>query len=94
MIDWKTLEKALAAKPMTYRVWLAKQTVGVCVLRRNVARNQGLSDDRCPNCLVSLECSTHLNLCLDEGRSLLFHEEVDDLEDWMVNKNNKTDPEL
>jgi hypothetical protein len=92
-IDWKTLERTLASKPMTYRVWLAKQTVGVCATRRNVARNQGLSDDRCPNCLVSPERSTHLNVCQDEGRSLLFHEEVDDLEDWMV-KNNKTDPEL
>ncbi len=92
-IDWKTLERALAPKPMTYKVWLAKQTVGVCATRRIVARNQNLNDDRCPNCLISPERSTHLNVCLDEGRSLLFHEEVDDLEDWMV-KNNKTDPEL
>ena len=91
--DWKTLDRVLTSKPMTYRVWLAKQTVGVCATRRNVARYQGVDDDRCPNCLVGPERSTHLNLCLEEGRSLLFREAVTELEDWM-GKNERTEAEL
>lgn len=92
-IDWKTLDMVLASKPAMYGVWLAKQTVGVCATRRQMARNLGFSDDRCPNCLLGPERSSHLNLCLDDGRSLLFNEEIIDLEDWMI-KNEKTDREL
>ena len=92
-IDWNTLDAVLASKPMTYRVWLAKQTIGVCGTRCNVARYQGLNDDRCPNCLVGPERSTHLNLCLEDGRSLLFREAVTELEDWM-GKMEQTDAEL
>ena len=93
MIDWDTLEAALATKPTSFGVWLAKQTVGVCATRRNIARNQGLSDDRCPNCLIGPERHTHLNRCLDDGRSQLFTEAIDELNDWLA-KYQKTDAEL
>jgi len=93
IIDWHTLTMVLESKPAMYGVWLAKQTVGVCATRRQMARNGGLSDDRCPNCLLGPERSSHLNLCLDEGRSLLFNDNVDELDNWMI-KNEKTDREL
>lgn len=92
-IDWITLDAALASKPMTYRMWLAKQTVGVCATRQAVARYQGTDDDRCPNCLVGPERSTHLNRCLEDGRSLLFREAVTELDEWM-GYNERTDAEL
>ena len=92
-IDWELLKEVIASKPAMYGVWLGKQTVGVCATRRNVSRYSGLTDDRCPNCLIGPERSTHLNWCMDEGRSLLFDEEIDDLEDWL-SKNEKTDVEL
>ena len=92
-IDWESLDKALSSKPTSFGTWLAKQTVGVCATRRIVARNLGLNDDRCPNCLVGPERSTHLNRCLDDGRSLLFSESVDELNEWLA-KNQKTDAEL
>jgi len=93
IIDWKTLDAVVARKPTMYGIWLAKQTVGVCATRRNMARIQGLDDDRCPNCLMGPERSTHLNCCPDEGRSLLFIEAVNELENWMI-KHDKTDKEL
>lgn len=92
-IDWDTLERVLASKPTSFGIWLAKQTVGVCATRRIMARNLGLSDDRCPNCLRGPERSSHLNHCLDDGRSLLFTEAVEDLNEWMA-KNQRTDAEL
>ena len=93
IVDWHTLELVLASKPAMYGVWLAKQTIGVCATRRNITRIQGCGDDRCPNCLIGPERNTHLNRCLDEGRSLLFGEAVNELEDWMI-KHDKTNREL
>lgn len=92
-IDWETLEAVLSSKPTSFGNWLAKQTVGVCATRGVMARNLGLADDRCPNCLVGPERSTHLNHCLDDGRSLLFSESVEELNEWLA-KNQKTDAEL
>lgn len=92
-IDWETLEAVLSSKPSSFGIWLAKQTVGVCATRSNMARNLGLTDDRCPNCLVGPERSTHLNRCLDDGRSLLFAGSVEELNEWLA-KNQKTDAEL
>ena len=74
-----------------YGVWLSKQTAGTCATRRALARIQGCDDDRCPNCLVGPERHTHLNQCLDPGRSLLFEKDVEDLHQWM---SKNTDPEL
>lgn len=64
-------------------------------MRRVMARNLGLSDDLCPNCLIGPERrgSTHLNRCLDDGRSLFPFKEDEELNNWLA-KNQKTDAEL
>lgn len=53
--------------------------------------HEGL-DDGCPNCGCAGECSRHLNLCLDDGRTTLFYDMVDRLEDWLLT--SSTDPDL
>ncbi len=90
-IAWEPLRDVLAAKPDMYGIWLAKQTVGVCATRRVMARIQGLSDDRCPNCLVGPERNTHLNQCLDPGRFNLLETDINELQGWL---SATTDPEL
>lgn len=90
-IDWEILRDVLATKPDAYGIWLSKQTIGACATRRAMARIQGTTDDRCPNCLVGPERSTHLNKCLDPGRTNLFEMDIKELQGWM---SATTDPEL
>ncbi len=90
-IEWDILRDAIASKPDMYGIWLAKQTNGSCATRRNMSRILGTADDRCPNCLMSPEKSSHLNKCRDPGRTKLFETDVEDLRIWMA---ENTDWEL
>jgi hypothetical protein len=74
-------------------LWLAKQSIGVCATRKNLARIQDILDNRCPNCGSPREENKHLNRCPDEGRQRKFQEDVKDLQKWL-SQNNQTDPEL
>jgi hypothetical protein len=67
-VDWKAIGEALKGKPEMLGLWLAKQTIGVCATRKNLARIQDILDDRCPNCGLPREDNKHLNRCPDEGR--------------------------
>ncbi len=51
-IEWEALRDVLLTKPDMYGIWLAKQTIGACAMRRAIALRGGTSDDRCPNCQV------------------------------------------
>lgn len=92
-IDWQAIRTALRRKPEMYGVWLAKQTTGVCATRRNTARIDRHSDDRCPNCLCGPETNHHLTICCDPGRTALFDSDVDHLDDWLRQRGS-TDQEL
>ena len=76
-----------------YGVWLAKQTSGVCATRRNTARIDRHTDDRCPNCLCGPERNHHLTICYDPGRVALFDTDVNTLDEWLGHRGD-TDPEL
>jgi hypothetical protein len=92
-VAWTELYRALSSKPDMYQLWLSKQCIGVCATRRNLARIQDILDDRCPNCGIGPEKSTHLNRCPDQGRTQLFKEGVANLSIWM-RQSDRTDPEL
>jgi len=92
-VAWTALDRALQSKPDMYQLWLSKQCIGICATRRNLARIQDILDDRCPNCCQGPERSSHLNRCPDHGRTMLFKESVDNLGQWMRQK-DRTDPEL
>ncbi len=93
LVDWKAIGEALKGKPEMLGLWLAKQTIGVCATRKNLARIQDILDDHCPNCGSPREDNKHLNRCPDEGRRRKFRGDVKDLQKWL-SKNNQTDPEL
>ena len=92
-VAWMELYRALSSKPDMYQLWLSKQCIGVCATQRNLARIQVILDDRCPNCGIGPEKSTHLNRCPDHGRTKLFKEGVANLAIWM-RQSDRTDPEL
>jgi hypothetical protein len=58
-----------------------------------MARIQDILDSKCPNCKQEQEKSHHLNRCPDQGRTLLFKENVASLIDWM-HGHNRTNAEL
>ena len=76
-----------------FRIWLSKQCMGSNATRRNVARIEKHDDDICPNCKLVRERSNHLNRCTDVGRTALFDESVDRLQEWLE-RGNRTEPEL
>ena len=92
-VDWESLHEALQRRPDMFRVWLSKQCMGSNATRRNVARIEKHDDDICPNCKLVRERSNHLNRCTDVGRTALFDESVDRLQEWLE-RGNRTEPEL
>ena len=93
LVDWASLHAALKNKPDMFGIWLAKQSIGVCPVRRNTARIDGKVDNVCPNCMRVIERSDHLNLCTEVGRSTLFEANVDGVEEWLY-RNGRTDSEM
>ena len=93
MVDWRSLHDALSKRPEMFRVWLAKQCMGVNATRRNMARITKEDDDICPNCKLVRERSDHLNQCTDNGRTTLYDESVNKLEAWLT-RGERTEPEL
>jgi hypothetical protein len=91
-VDWDSLHLTLKKKKNMYSLWLAKQASTFCGSRLQVSRMTPGADDRCPNCLMPEERSTHLNLCRDNLRTRQFQESVDDLRKWM--ESSTTHPEL
>jgi hypothetical protein len=66
-VDWQAIAAALKGKPDTFGLWLSKQAIGVCATRKNLARIQGILDNRCPNCGSPHKDNKHLNRCTDPG---------------------------
>jgi hypothetical protein len=92
-VAWGSLDAPLASKPDRYSLWLSKQASGWCATRQRMSRIQDILDDKCPNCQRAVETSEHLNVCPDEGRTCLFRDSVELLEQWL-HQGNRTDPEL
>lgn len=93
LVDWESLHLCLNSRPDMFGIWLAKQCIGVCATRRNMARINREDDEVCPNCKAVRERSTHLNVCRDIGRTALFDESVDRVEQWMGQR-GRTEPEM
>jgi hypothetical protein len=47
-VSWSSLDASICLKPNMLQVWLAKQCIGICATRLNMAQLQGLLDDNCP----------------------------------------------
>lgn len=93
MVDWESLHEALSKRPEMFRVWLAKQCMGANATRRNMARINRDDDGICPNCKLVSERSDHLNQCTDVGRTALYDESINKLEEWL-SRGDQTEPEL
>lgn len=91
-VDWPSLNVAVDGKPQMYKVWLAKQASNFCGTGKQLHRIDERACSKCPNCDMPGECARHLNICPDEGRSQLLHDNAEQLRKWM--KDSHTHPEL
>ncbi len=76
LVDWISIGEALKGKTEMLGLWLAKQSIGVCTTRKNLARIQDILDNRCLNCGSPWEDNKHLNRCPDKGRQRKFQEDI------------------
>ena len=90
-VDWRALDATLDTKPWMYRQWLAKQSSGFCGTQRMVARWDSARDGLCPDC-GKQERASHLCLCSNAERTLLFTQMADRIGVWL--SNNFAHPEL
>ena len=84
-IDWVSRHRALSTSPDMYRIWLAKQTNNFSATGVQLSRyGMAIDEDRCPNCRTRGERSDHLCRCPDPGRTRLYKEQIQELEDWLI----------
>ncbi len=93
LVDWISIGEALKRKPEMLGLWLAKQSIGICATRKNLARIQDILDNRCPNCGSPREDNKHLSRCPDKCRQRKFQEDIKDLQK-LLSQNSQTDPKL
>ena len=92
LIAWDSLRDCLEGKSEMYRIWLSKQSAGVCATRSNMSRIQQSLYNKCPNCGL-VEKAEHLNRCPSAERTRLLEEGVKELEEWMQ-QDNRTDSKI
>lgn len=66
-----------------YQLWLTKQVSDFGGTGHKLHQISEAVDSSCPNCGIPGERACHLNLCPDAGRTQLFREGVDELQQWM-----------
>ncbi len=92
-VAWKALDATLKSKPDMFQLWLSKQCIGICAMRKNMKRIQDLLNNKCPSFNHPRETSDHLDRCPEAGQTLLFQDSMATLTGWM-NNHNQTDAEL
>ena len=79
-------------KPKMYNIWYSKQCLGWYGTNSKLVEWGRSTDSRCPNCNCLGEDANHLMVCKSKGRSKMFEEHVQKIEEWM--EDHYTDPEL
>jgi hypothetical protein len=91
-VYWDGVEKVMKKVPEMFSVWVTKQVSGFCGTNHMLSVMYGDVVDRCPNCGHVPEKSSHIPLCRDPGRTLMFRRSVDTLVTWL--EKQQTDIEL
>jgi hypothetical protein len=49
-VSWKSINATLQTKPDMFQIWHAKQYIGICATRSQMACIQDILVSKCPNC--------------------------------------------
>jgi hypothetical protein len=91
-VYWDGVDKVMARVPEMFSVWVTKHVSGFSGTNHMLHNIYGDVVDKCPNCGISPERSSHMCLCLDDGRNSVYQLSVSKLCDWLVTQ--QTDPKL
>ena len=93
-VAWDDLNRFLNRKPSMYQLWYGKQGSGYCGTGKWLQRWDPDADARCPNCgdECEVEDAHHLTRCGDPGRTRLWFQHIQELEEWM--EKNCTQPSV
>ena len=92
LIFWEGMKKAVSNFPPTFNSWIAKHVSHFCGTNRQLSRIDSSVKNICPSCGQENESTSHITRCPDPGRIASLEAAVDDLCDWMDDK--ETDPYL
>ena len=86
-IDWKLRNKSIANLSAGEQRWWCKHTTGCCGVGTMLVKYKYQDHDNCPRCGQPAETTSHLLQCKGFGFHLLWKDEIDKLQEWMLKQN-------
>ncbi len=84
LIWWEGIKAVMDDYPRMYQVWITKHVLEFCGTNMQIYyRHKGAHNPKCGCCNIEDEYTTHINRCLDPGRTEMFCTLVQDLTKWM-----------
>jgi hypothetical protein len=84
-VHWEAVHSALHSCPKMFQLFAAKQVFGVSAVLGNLSRQKeyGHLGANCPSCTLHKETTTHLLMCMEEGRMNCLSRLINRLGDWL-----------
>ncbi len=82
-VYWPACYQALTEVPCMFKLFAAKQTLGIAGCNVNQAYYTPGHDKRCPSCGVEFETCGHILTCKEAGRVEVLHRSIDLLDSWL-----------
>ncbi len=97
LVYWEGMEREMKAFPEMFRVWITKQVSHFNGTNRMLSRfpktaTREAVKNRCPSCGCFDESTKHITRCRHPGRSSVFAESIESLDQWM--RCQDTNPEV
>ena len=83
LIYWDVFSSLRKEFPSPFLDWLSKHVTGMCGVNRHLSKWKEGVKNVCPSCKRRNEDIYHLTTCLDHGRTEIFLQMVDELEEWL-----------
>ncbi len=90
-IDRESVHRTLHNLPCLFQIWAAKQVLRVTGTMKFLS-HQDRRSPVCPSCQECIETCTHIARCSETGRSMAFHQSMEEVERWFSEE--KTHPDL
>jgi hypothetical protein len=90
-VNWDAIGSAMKSTKLPKRLFISKQTVGMCGVGKFMKMWKQQDTDKCPRCEAS-EDAAHVLKCSGEGANDIWSKALQALDDWVTN--NQTDPDI
>ena len=90
-VNWEAIGAAMKNTPLPKKLFISKQTVGMCGVGKYMKLWKQRDSDKCPRCNEP-EDASHVLKCSGEGANDIWTKALKKLEDWMLE--SQTDPDI